>query len=143
MNENPQNAISNVFIDLIVLYWLIVIVIDCTLVFLKKKKKKWRKKKISCVLKKSKAQQKKKTQMYLWPCKTNEHIILHVGTNGLHSEETTSEIANSIIEIANSSKNEANTIHVSLIDPRNDNLDNKVNDANSCLTKMSRTFYVV
>lgn len=81
--------------------------------------------------------------MYLWPCKTNEHIILHVGTNGLHSEETTSEIANSIIEIANSSKNEANTIHVSLIDPRNDNLDNKVNDANSCLTKMSRTFYVV
>ena len=111
--------------------------------FEKKKKKKWRKKKISCVLKKSKAQQKKKTQMYLWPCKTNEHIILHVGTNGLHSEETTSEIANSIIEIANSSKNEANTIHVSLIDPRNDNLDNKVNDANSCLTKMSRTFYVV
>ena len=56
-----------------------------------------------------------------------EHIILHVGTNDLNSEKTASQISNSIIDLANSLKNETNNIHVSLIVPRNDNLNNKVN----------------
>ena len=64
-----------------------------------------------------------------------EHIILHVGTNDLKSEKTGSQIANSIIELANSLKNETNSIHVSLIDSRNENLNNKVNKVNSCLTE--------
>ena len=86
-----------------------------------------------------------------------EHIILHVGTNDLKSEKTASQIANSMIELANSLKNKTNSIHVSLIVPRNDNLNNKVNEVNSRLTnmciqrnimelsnlpKMSKIFYV-
>ena len=51
-----------------------------------------------------------------------EHIILHVGTNDLNSEKTASQISNSIIDLANSLKNETNNIHVSLIVPRNDNI---------------------
>ena len=46
-----------------------------------------------------------------------EHVILHVGTNDLNSEKTASQIASSIIELAVSLKNDANTIHVSLIVP--------------------------
>ena len=61
-----------------------------------------------------------------------EHIILHVGTNDLNSEKTASQISNSIIDLANSLKN----IHVSLIVPRNDNLNNKVNEVNNRLINM-------
>ena len=65
-----------------------------------------------------------------------EHIIIHVGTNDLNSEKTASEIANSIVDLANSIKNETNTIHVSLLVPRNDNLNNKANEVNNCLSNM-------
>ena len=65
-----------------------------------------------------------------------EHIILHVGTNDLNSEKTASKISNSIIDLANSLKNETNNIHVSLIVPRNDNLNNKVNEVNNRLINM-------
>ena len=65
-----------------------------------------------------------------------EHIILHVGTNDLNSEKTASQISNSIIDLANSLKNETNNIHVSLIVPRNDNLNNKVNEVNNRLINM-------
>ena len=65
-----------------------------------------------------------------------EHIILHVGTNDLNSEKTASQISNSIIHLANSLKNETNNIHVSLIVPRNDNLNNKVNEVNNRLINM-------
>ena len=65
-----------------------------------------------------------------------EHIILHVGTNDLNSEETASQISNSIIDLANSLKNETNSIHVSLIVPRNDNSNNKVNEVNNRLINM-------
>ena len=65
-----------------------------------------------------------------------EHIILHVGTNDLNSEKTVSKISNSIIDLANSLKNETNNIHVSLIVPRNDNLNNKVNEVNNRLINM-------
>ena len=65
-----------------------------------------------------------------------KHIILHVGTNDLKSEKIASQIANSIIELANSLKNETNSIHVSLIVLRNDNMNNKVNEFNRRLTNM-------
>ena len=65
-----------------------------------------------------------------------EHIILHVGTNDLNSEKTASQISNSIIDLANSLKNETNNIHVSLIVPWNDNLNNKVNEVNNRLINM-------
>ena len=65
-----------------------------------------------------------------------EHIILHVGTNDLNSEKTASQISNSIIDLANSLKDETNNIHVSLIVPRNDNLNNKINEVNNRLINM-------
>ena len=65
-----------------------------------------------------------------------EHIILHFGTNDLKSEKTAIQIPNSIVELANSLKNETNSIHVSLIVLRNDNLNNKLNEVNSRLTNV-------
>ena len=65
-----------------------------------------------------------------------EHIILHFGTNDPKSEKTASQSANSIIELVNSLKNETISIHVSLIVPRNNNLNNKVSEVNSRLTNM-------
>ena len=61
------------------------------------------------------------------------HIILHVGTNDLNTEKTASQISKSILDLANSLKNETNTIHVSLIVSRNDHLNNKINEVNSRL----------
>ena len=68
-----------------------------------------------------------------------EHIILHVDTNGLNSEKTASQVSKSILDLANSLKNETNTIHVSLIVPRNDRLNTKVNEVNSPLDKYVST----
>ena len=68
-----------------------------------------------------------------------EHIILHVDTNGLNTEKTASQVSKSILDLANSLKNETNTIHVSLIVPRNDRLNTKVNEVNSPLDKYVST----
>ena len=68
-----------------------------------------------------------------------EHVILQVGTNDLNSEKTTSQISNSILSLANSLKNDTNIIHVSLIVPRNDHLNNKFNEVNSRLINVSTT----
>ena len=65
-----------------------------------------------------------------------EHIIVHMGTNDLDSEKTASQIASSIIELATSLKNETNKIYVSLIVPRYDELNNKVNELNIWLMNM-------
>ena len=54
-----------------------------------------------------------------------EHIILHVGTNDLNSERTASQIAKSIIDSGQSLKTDTNTITISLIVPRYDNLNSK------------------
>ena len=59
-----------------------------------------------------------------------EHIILYVGTNDLNTEKTASQISKSILDLANSLKNETNTVHVSLIVPWSDHLNNKVNKVN-------------
>ena len=56
------------------------------------------------------------------------HVILHCGTNDLNSERTISQIARSIIELALSLKSKDNKISVSLIVPRNDNLNNKASE---------------
>lgn len=65
-----------------------------------------------------------------------DHIILHVGTNDLNSEKTSSQIANSIIELHNSLKTIDNEITVSLIVPRADNLNNKAIEVNNRLINM-------
>ena len=59
-----------------------------------------------------------------------DHIILHCGTDDLHFEQTASQIAKSIIELAPSSKSKDNKISISLIVPKNDGLNNKVSEVN-------------
>ena len=61
---------------------------------------------------------------------------MHVGTNDLNTEKTASQIARSIIDLACSLKNDSNNIHISLIVPRNDNLNNKANEVNNRLINM-------
>ena len=65
-----------------------------------------------------------------------DHIILHCGTNDLNSERTASQIARSILEPALSLKSKDNKISVSLIVPRNDNLNNKASEVNCRLVHM-------
>ena len=57
-----------------------------------------------------------------------DHIILHCRTNDLSSEPIASQIARSIIELALSLKSKDNKISVSLIVPRNDNLNSKASE---------------
>ena len=64
------------------------------------------------------------------------HIILHCGTNDLKSERTASQIARSITQLALSLKSKDNKISVSLIVPRNDNLNNKASEVNCRLVHM-------
>ena len=65
-----------------------------------------------------------------------DHIILHCGTNDLSSERTASQIARSIIEFALSLKSKDNKISISLIVPRNDNLNKKASEVSSRLVHM-------
>ena len=65
-----------------------------------------------------------------------DHIILHCGTNDLRSERTASQIARLIMELALTLKYENNKISMSLIVPRNDNINNKANEVNSRLIHM-------
>ena len=80
--------------------------------------------------------------MHAWSCEANcvdfnpDHIIFHCGTNDLSSERTTSQIARSIIELALSLKSTDSEISISLIIPRNDNLNKKVSEVNSRLVHM-------
>ena len=62
-------------------------------------------------------------------------IIIHVGTNDLHSEKTSSQIANSIINLHNSLKTVNSDITISLIPPRANNL-NKANEVNNQLVNI-------
>ena len=71
-----------------------------------------------------------------------EDIILHVGTNDLNSEKSASQISKSILDLVNSLKNETNAIHVSLIVSRNDHLNNKVNEVNSCLINICQQWNI-
>ena len=65
-----------------------------------------------------------------------DHIILHAGTNDLRTENTASQIAKATIDLATSLKNDDNTVTVSGIVPRLDDLDNKANEVNRRLVLM-------
>ena len=65
-----------------------------------------------------------------------DHVILHTGTNDFRSEKTASQIARSITELATSLKDNDNSVIVSGIVPRNDNLNNKATEVNNRLLLM-------
>ena len=64
------------------------------------------------------------------------HIILHVETNELKSSKRASQISRSVIDLELSLKSETNTVTISLIVPRKDNLNNKAQEVNSRLVNM-------
>ena len=64
------------------------------------------------------------------------HIILHAGTNDLRTENTASQIAKVTIDLATSRENDDNTVTVSGVVPRLDDLNNKANEVNRRLVLM-------
>ena len=67
-----------------------------------------------------------------------DHIILHAGTNDLRTDNTASQIAKATIDLATSLKNDDNTVTVSGIVPRLDDLNNKANEVNRRLVLMCK-----
>ena len=67
-----------------------------------------------------------------------DHVILHTGKNDLCVEKIASQIARSITELAMSLKDNDNSVIVSGIDPRNDNLNNKATEVNKRLLLMRK-----
>ena len=67
-----------------------------------------------------------------------DHVILHTGTNDFRSAKTASQIARSITELATSLKDNDNSVIVSGIVPRNDNLNNKATEVNNRLLLMRK-----
>ena len=63
-------------------------------------------------------------------------IILHVGTNDPRTEKTASQIAKSIMNLTTSLKNNGNSVIVSGIAPRFDNLNKKATEVNNSLVLM-------
>ena len=57
-----------------------------------------------------------------------DHIILHAGTNDLRTENTASQIGKAIIGLATSLKDDDNTVTVSDIVPKLDDLNNKASE---------------
>ena len=66
------------------------------------------------------------------------HIILHAGTNDLRTENTASQIAKATLDLATSLKNDDNTVTVSGIVPRLDDLNKKANEVNRRLVLMCK-----
>ena len=60
-----------------------------------------------------------------------DHVILYTGTNDLRSDKIASLIARSIAELTMSLKDNDNSVIVSGIVPRNDNLNNKASEVNN------------
>ena len=67
-----------------------------------------------------------------------DHIILHAGTNDFRAESTASQIAKATIDLATSLKNDDNTVTVSGIVPRLDDLNNKAIEVNRRLVLMCK-----
>ena len=67
-----------------------------------------------------------------------DHIIVHASTNDLRTENTASQIAKATIDLATSLKNDDNTVTVSGIVPRLDDLNNKANEVNFPLVLMCK-----
>ena len=63
-------------------------------------------------------------------------IILHVETNDPRTEKTASQTAKSIMDLTTSLKNNGNSVIVSGIVPRFDNLNNKATEVNNRLVLM-------
>ena len=67
-----------------------------------------------------------------------DHIILHAGTNDLRSENKANQISKATIDLAASLKNDDNTVTVSGIVPRVDDLNNKANEVNRRLVLLCK-----
>ena len=67
-----------------------------------------------------------------------DHVILHAGTNDLRTKNTASQIAKATIDLAISLKDDDNTVTVSGIVPRLDDLNNKANEMNRRLVLMCK-----
>ena len=65
-----------------------------------------------------------------------DHIIFYAGTNDLRTEKTALQIAKSIMDLTTSLKNNGNSVIVSGIVPRFDNLNNKATEVNNRLVLM-------
>ena len=63
-----------------------------------------------------------------------DHNVLHGSTNDLRTENAACQIAKATIDLATSLKNDGNTVTVSGIVPRLDELNNKANEVNRGLT---------
>ena len=59
-----------------------------------------------------------------------DHIILHAGTNNVRTENTASQISKATIDLVASPKNDDNTVTLSGIVSRLEELNNKVNEVN-------------
>ena len=81
-------------------------------------------------------------KMYIIPSKKHENdlVILHVGTNDLRQPKAAKEIAKEIVELAIDTKNEKNEIMISGIVPRNDNLNEKPKEVNTCLQTLCDSY---
>ena len=67
-----------------------------------------------------------------------DHIVLHAGTNDLRTENTASQIAKATKDLVTSLKNNGNTVSVSGIVPRLDELNNKANEVDRRLVLMCK-----
>ena len=67
-----------------------------------------------------------------------DHIVLHAGTNDLRTKNTARQIAKSTIDLAISLKNDGNTVTVSGIVRRFEELKNKANEVNRRLVLMCK-----
>ena len=65
-----------------------------------------------------------------------DHINLHAGTNDLRTENSASQVAKATIDLATSLNNGDNTVTVSGIVPRLDDLNNKATEVNRGLVLM-------
>ena len=65
-----------------------------------------------------------------------DHIVLHADTNNLRTENTASQIAKATIDLPTYFKNDDNTVPVSDIALRLDDLNNKANEVNRRLVLM-------
>ena len=65
-----------------------------------------------------------------------DHIILHVGTNNLSSEQKAERVAKSIVDLAKLSVKDHCPVSISSIVPRNDEWNNKAQEVNRFLEDM-------
>lgn len=70
------------------------------------------------------------------------NLILHIGSNDLNSEKTSSQIARSI-DLSFSLETNTNTIAISLITPQNDYLNSKASEGNIRLVNICGERYIL